>query len=152
MAATSRPEENVVSILLITSDDRHESALRSALDAAAYTTHRVSKCGEGLLFLAEHTAEVVLVDADLPDGTWRSILDLTSSLPNPPQLVVFSRLADDSLWGEVLNLGGYDVLAAPLEVEEVRRTLSRACDARRRKPVQSPSPSPGSSSHSAAAA
>jgi DNA-binding response OmpR family regulator len=37
----------------------------------------------------------------------------------PPLLVVTSRVADDRLWSEVLNLGGYDVLAKPLNTKEV---------------------------------
>jgi len=44
----------------------------------------------------------------------------------PPLLVVTSRKADDTLWSEVLNLGGYDVLAQPYERAEVVRILSLA--------------------------
>ena len=39
----------------------------------------------------------------------------------PPNLIVFSRLADERLWAEVLNLGGFDVLMTPFEPEEVLR-------------------------------
>jgi hypothetical protein len=45
---------------------------------------------------------------------------------HPPQLVVTSRLADDALWSEVLNRGGYDVLPEPFEHEEVERVISSA--------------------------
>jgi DNA-binding response OmpR family regulator len=44
----------------------------------------------------------------------------------PPPLLVTSRLADDALWAEVLNVGGYDVLAKPLDSEEVARVVSAA--------------------------
>jgi hypothetical protein len=36
----------------------------------------------------------------------------------PPLLVVTSRLADDRLWWEALNLGGYNVLAKPLNMKK----------------------------------
>jgi DNA-binding response OmpR family regulator len=39
---------------------------------------------------------------------------------------VTSRLADDRLWAEVLNIGGYDVLAKPFVPAEVFRTISLA--------------------------
>jgi DNA-binding response OmpR family regulator len=40
-------------------------------------------------------------------------------------LIVVSRLANESLWAEVLNLGGFDVLALPFDREELERvTLS----------------------------
>jgi DNA-binding response OmpR family regulator len=35
-------------------------------------------------------------------------------------------LADDHLWAEVLNLGGYDVLAKPFDGCELFRALSSA--------------------------
>jgi hypothetical protein len=39
---------------------------------------------------------------------------------------VFSRLADEYLWAEVLQLGGYDVLLKPFEEEEVARVALAA--------------------------
>ena len=37
-----------------------------------------------------------------------------------------SRLADDRLWSEALNLGAYDVLAKPYDPDEVLRVLDLA--------------------------
>jgi len=41
-------------------------------------------------------------------------------------LVVTSKFPDESLWAEVLNLGGYDVLAQPFDREEVTRVVRSA--------------------------
>jgi DNA-binding response OmpR family regulator len=48
------------------------------------------------------------------------------SLTKPPQLIVTSRTADESLWAEVLNVGGYDVMAQPFEQYEVERVIASA--------------------------
>jgi FixJ family two-component response regulator len=48
------------------------------------------------------------------------------ALDTPPPLIVTSRHADNRLWGEVLNLGGFDVLAKPLDEDEVRRVVESA--------------------------
>jgi DNA-binding response OmpR family regulator len=69
---------------------------------------------------------VVMCERELPDGTWREVLAQVDGMPDPPVVVVTSRLADDRLWGEVLNLGGYDVLMKPFEAEEVFRVVSLA--------------------------
>ena len=69
---------------------------------------------------------VVVCDEHLPDGTWRDVLDLSLSLRNPPPVVVTSRVADEHLWAEVLNLGGYDLLAMPLDTGEVYRAIQLA--------------------------
>ena len=46
------------------------------------------------------------------------------TLPDPPILIVSSRLADECMWAEALNFGAYDVLAKPFDTEEVIRVLS----------------------------
>jgi DNA-binding response OmpR family regulator len=48
-------------------------------------------------------------------------------------LIVCSRLADERLWAEVLNLGGYDVLAIPFHAGEVEHTVNAACRTYRSK-------------------
>jgi FixJ family two-component response regulator len=70
--------------------------------------------------------QVVVCEETLPDGSWRNVLQLTARLPNPAPLIVTSRLADERLWAEVLNLGGYDLLAKPLSKTEVYRAVSLA--------------------------
>ena len=41
-------------------------------------------------------------------------------------LIVTSRLADEYLWAEALNLGAYDMLAKPFDASEVVRVLGSA--------------------------
>ncbi|MBZ5581799.1 MAG: response regulator [Acidobacteriia bacterium] len=72
--------------------------------------------------------QVVICERDLPDGSWRDILRAIHMRPDPPSLIVTSRLADERLWAEVLNEGGYDVLAQPFDAQEVRRTAVLARD------------------------
>ena len=76
--------------------------------------------------LREALVPIVLCEADLLPGTWREILEHISFLPDPPLLIVTSRLADERMWAEVLNEGGYDVLAKPFDMEEVIRTFTLA--------------------------
>jgi FixJ family two-component response regulator len=48
------------------------------------------------------------------------------ALPNAPSLIVVSKLADDRLWAEALNLGAWDVLAKPFNHIEVIRSVKSA--------------------------
>lgn len=61
----------------------------------------------------------VLTERDVPGGGWKKILSALERLPHPPLLVVTSRLADDHLWAEALNLGAHDVLATPFRATEL---------------------------------
>ena len=81
---------------------------------------------EGLSFLRQNRVPVVVCDAERTATNWQRILAYSAGLPDPPSLIVSSRLADERLWAEVLNLGGYDVLYTPFNREEVLRVTRLA--------------------------
>jgi DNA-binding response OmpR family regulator len=87
---------------------------------------RVRNRHEAMEFLDATPAPVVIADSELGDGGWQSVLRDLQNRPEPPSLIVTSRFANDALWAEVLNMGGYDVLAVPLDTEEVTRVISAA--------------------------
>jgi CheY-like chemotaxis protein len=68
----------------------------------------------------------VVTACDLAPGCWRDLCEKISLLPDPPILIVASRLADDRLWAEALNVGAYDVLSKPFEAREVMHVLGSA--------------------------
>jgi DNA-binding NtrC family response regulator len=76
--------------------------------------------------LRERPTPIVLCECDMFPGTWREMLEHISLFPDPPLLIVTSRLADERLWAEALNLGAYDVLAKPFDSTEVIRIVSLA--------------------------
>ena len=84
------------------------------------------RLGPQVQFLSTRRAPVILCHCAFAGGSWKDILEYISVLPCPHRLVVTSETADDFLWAEVLNLGGYDVIAQPLWEPEVARTLSSA--------------------------
>src|SRR5689334_22554312 len=65
---------------------------------------------------------ILFCESDQRPGLWQDVLASLMALPDPPFLIVTSRLADDRLWAEALNLGAYDVLAKPFDYSEVTRT------------------------------
>jgi response regulator RpfG family c-di-GMP phosphodiesterase len=76
--------------------------------------------------LERNRVHVVVAGTDLPSWHWKRALADLRRLTSPPQLVVASRIADDQLWSEVLNLGAYDLLACPMRRDEVERVLVSA--------------------------
>lgn len=76
--------------------------------------------------LHRHPGLVVLCEAILPDGTWRDVLHHSMRLPEPPPVIVAARQADECLWVNVLNAGGYNLLPAPFEDRELFQVISMA--------------------------
>ena len=100
--------------------------LRHVLHHADWKITGASDLREAALILQERAPSVILCERDLPDGTWKDLLDQASQHKHPAMVLVISVHADDSLWAEVLNLGGYDVLMKPFDVSEVTRVVRLA--------------------------
>lgn len=77
--------------------------------------------------LRQDPIPIVLCDRDRTAEAWKDLLRSFASLPDPPLLIVASRMADEHLWAEALNLGAYDVLAKPFDATEVVRIAGLAC-------------------------
>jgi DNA-binding response OmpR family regulator len=113
-------------VLIISSFEEDHIGFSRILGDCQCEAHAVRTCQQGLAILRERTVSIVICERDLPDGTWKDILQALETLSDHPFLIVTSRLADDHLWVEVLNLGGHDVLAKPLDHKEVVRAIESA--------------------------
>ena len=105
---------------------RSLEVLRQIIGHSRWTLLEANTLAEASAILGEDAGVVVLCESGLPDGTWRELLDHTTGLPQPPPLIVAASHADDYLWMEVLNSGGYNVIAKPFEEQEVFQVLSMA--------------------------
>jgi DNA-binding response OmpR family regulator len=88
--------------------------------------HLSHTLGSALAMLREKPIPVVIAERALACGDWRDLFAALQVLPHHPLLVVTSRLADEKLWVEVLNLGGHDVLAKPFQAAEVQWVMESA--------------------------
>jgi DNA-binding NtrC family response regulator len=91
-----------------------------------WTLCRVASLASAADALEQEKVPIIISEGELLPGTWREMLEHISLLPDPPLLIVTSRLADERLWAEALNLGAYDVLAKPFDATEVIRIVSLA--------------------------
>ncbi len=78
------------------------------------------------VLLNELATGVVISACELPDANWKEALQEMQRKSVLLPMIVVSRLADERLWAEVLNLGGYDVLATPFDTKEVLHSVTLA--------------------------
>ena len=119
----SDPPANVLAVNLSWED--HEF-LRGIFQTAGWHLQRAPTIETVLQFMERAVLPVLICEVQLPDGLWSALLRRAERFPRPPRLVVASRLADERLWAEVLNLGGFDVLSTPFEASEVRHVVAHA--------------------------
>jgi FixJ family two-component response regulator len=100
--------------------------LRRILAHSRWDLFEASSLAETFSLLRRQPLVVLISEAVLPDGGWQQLLRYTLRFPVPPPLVVVAGRADESLWMEVLNRGGYNLLSKPFQDQEVFQVLSHA--------------------------
>jgi DNA-binding response OmpR family regulator len=113
-----------LSVLSISGSDGDDRELRRIFGPCHWRLAHASTRADALKMMRKGEFPVVICDRDLSDGTWKDILSESCLEIRPVCLIVTTAVSpDDSLWCEVLNLGGYDVLAKPFEAREVRHSV-----------------------------
>ena len=116
----------VLKVLSVSPMAEDHRLLQAIVDHTTWRLLKADRLSEAFSVLRQHEISVVLCERDLVTGNWADVLEAASELPCPPSLIVTSRVADERLWGEALNLGAWDVLAKPFDRSEVLRSIKTA--------------------------
>jgi DNA-binding NtrC family response regulator len=117
---------NTVTVLSVTPYEQDQRWLRDIVSHSKWKLYGADRLESALAALHEHQVGVVLSEKDLPPHSWTDMLHAIHQFQDAPAVIVASRLADERLWAEALNLGAYDVLAKPFDRDEVLRSVSLA--------------------------
>ena len=111
--------------LVVSASDHRRTALANILGTEGW---RVIHAGSAAAVSGCLSAKpsVVLTDYSLPDGSWTAVLRQVRAHAAAAEVVVWSRLADEQMWSEVLLCGGYDVIPEPFDRVEVLRVADSA--------------------------
>jgi DNA-binding response OmpR family regulator len=118
--------------LLVSAHAEDHDSLESIFRDSRWQLQGAWTADAGLKMIRRNHREmpVVICEHSLPDGDWKLLLADLDKVALRPNLIVSSRLADERLWAEVLNLGAFDLLlGAPFEPEEVLRVTESAWSA-----------------------
>jgi CheY-like chemotaxis protein len=125
--------ENSIAILLVGPFDSRRGTLREIFAPPHWEIREAATYAEAVGMLNNPRIAVTICDTEIAEGNWQVLLADLQRRANPPNFIVSSRLADERLWAEVLNLGGYDVLVQPFDRREVLRVTYMAWLAWRQK-------------------
>jgi DNA-binding NtrC family response regulator len=119
-------DTGIPTVFSISPVEEDHAALKQILNVLKFKVKTSATLASALAVLRKNLFPIVVVERDLAPGSWRDLLEHAVRLPAPPLLIVTSRLADERLWAEAINIGAYDVLAKPFEVQEVCRVVEAA--------------------------
>lgn len=111
-------------VLAVVEGPSEFALLAAELSAIGVEVRRAVNLLDALLHQLDSPIPVIVCDADSID--WRNALALFQHLKGTVAVVFLSRLADDSLWIEMVNAGAFDLLGLPCPGDELRRVVCAA--------------------------
>jgi DNA-binding NtrC family response regulator len=116
-----------VTVLSLSPLDEDHRRLKTIFENSRWKLLPVTTCEAAFEAINHGDAPVVLTEEKLGSACWKEVLHFALAIHDvPPRVIVTSRFADDALWAEVLNLGGYNVLEKPFDAREVFWVISHA--------------------------
>ena len=115
-----------VTVLSVSPIAEDHFSLQAIFNHSKWELHRADCLATAHEVMRRQEIGVIICERNLSPGSWVDMLEVWGYIPDAPSLIVTSRLADDGLWAEALNLGAYDVLAKPFERAELVRSVRLA--------------------------
>ena len=123
-------------ILVIDDEPQIRRALRTSLEAHGYEVTAVGTGEEGVLHVADHAPDLVLLDLGLPDMDGTEVVRRVRAFSAVPVIVLSVREGPQDKVG-ALDAGADDYVTKPFAMEEL---LARARAALRRPAAAEPTP------------
>ena len=114
-----------ISVLLVGEANSSCNEIERLLRHTHWRVYRTESVAETCALLARVSVDVVLCERDLRDGGWKDILKTLDYCDSIASVIVLSD-ADERIWGEVLNMGGYDLLPLPCDASELYAIIPAA--------------------------
>ena len=115
-------------VLSVSSYPEDHTSLQRLLIDSSWAVVRARDLPSARAVLRQKDIPVVICASELGRDVWVELLNETAAAPSLPSMIISSRLADDRLWAEALNLGAWDVSAKPFDRTEVLRSFRYAAE------------------------
>jgi DNA-binding NtrC family response regulator len=112
------PHLPVISALLVSPFESDHIVLHDLFEHTGWQLESARTVQEAMAALKRRAIPVVITECNFRDGDYKTLIEHSADLPNPPRVIVASRVADERLWADVLHLGGYAVLDTPFKARD----------------------------------
>jgi DNA-binding NtrC family response regulator len=116
----------VTDLLLISPGESDRLLLQKAVPATQWHLTHVHTCEEALAVMASVLVPVVICDEKAAAGDWRQAVKCVITSPHPAPILLASDAYDWRVWVDLIEHGGFDVVAKPFDGVDVQGKLQRA--------------------------
>lgn len=115
-----------VTVLVVDDEEDARIYLSTFLTKQGYEVIPVGTLQEARQKIIDESADIVLLDVQLPDGYGPSLLIESTSLPVRPPIILITAYGDIDMAVDAMKNGAHDFLQKPIQLERLLQTIQRA--------------------------
>ena len=113
-------------ILIVDDEETARINISKFLTDKGYETLDVDTIKQAAEYINQGNADIVLLDAQLPDGFGPTFLEETASMPMRPPIIMITAFGDVEMAVEAMKNGAHDFLQKPIRLEQLESSIQRA--------------------------
>ncbi len=115
-----------LSVLIVDDEKNARENIAAFLTKKDYEVSQAENIKSARKALEEGSADVVLLDVELPDGLGTSLLEETASNLNRPPIIIITAHGDIDMAVEAMKNGAHDFLQKPIKFDRLEQSIQRA--------------------------
>jgi DNA-binding NtrC family response regulator len=115
-----------LTVLIVDDEENARQFIGSFLNARGYEVLGVATLTEARQALQRGSADIILLDVQLPDGYGPSLLDETAHMPMRPPIIIITAYGDIDMAVEAMKNGAHDFLQKPIQLAQLEKSIRRA--------------------------
>ncbi len=113
-------------VLIVDDEANARTNIGQFLTTRGYEVLEAATLGEARERLKSGSADIILLDVELPDGYGPTLLGETSHLPMRPPIIIMTAYGHIDMAVEAMKNGAHDFLQKPVQLASLERSIQRA--------------------------
>jgi DNA-binding NtrC family response regulator len=115
-----------LSVLIVDDEKNARENIAAFLKKKDYEVLEAANLKEAKKAIASGSADIVLLDVQLPDGLGTTLLEESASNPSRPPIILITAHGDIDMAVEAMKNGAHDFLQKPIKFERLEQSIQRA--------------------------
>jgi DNA-binding NtrC family response regulator len=115
-----------LTVLIVDDEKNARHNISKYLENQGYSTLEAENLKGAKKHLVQNNADVILLDAQLPDGYGPTLIEETRNIINRPPIIMITAYGDIDMAVNAMKNGAHDFFQKPIELEELEKSIERA--------------------------
>ena len=117
-----------LTILIVDDEENARHQIRKYLEDKEYTIIEAPNLQETRSHLNKGNADIVLLDANLPDGFGPALIEETNHMINRPPIIMITAFGDIEMAVSAMKNGAHDFFTKPIQLTDLENSIQRAAE------------------------